>query len=164
MIIYKATNKINGKCYVGKTIKTLNERIIRHLSYVNRGSKLYFHRAIRKYGKENFRWTILEICFTKKELNKKEQYYIKHFNSFGIGGYNMTEGGDGGQGFKHTDETKNKLSNLRKGKGHKHTEEHKKYMSDKMKGKNKRYGKDNHFYGKSHSEETKLKMSKIHKG
>lgn len=50
MIIYKVTNLINGKCYIGKTIKELNERKYRHLyisKYINENN--FFHSAIKKY-------------------------------------------------------------------------------------------------------------------
>jgi group I intron endonuclease len=62
MVIYKATNKINGKSYVGQTIRTLNERKQSHLNDSNNNSTCYFHNAIRKYGKASFKWEILDEC------------------------------------------------------------------------------------------------------
>ena len=65
MIIYKATNKINGKSYIGQTTKELDERIKGHL---NSNKNLYFHKALEKYSIDNFEWTILEECNDENEL------------------------------------------------------------------------------------------------
>jgi len=90
-LIYIATNKINGKRYVGKTEKTLSERWYRHQKNVEYGSQTYFHRAIRKHGAENFSFELLEDC--SDELNnEKERYWIATLQPE----YNMTKGGDGG--------------------------------------------------------------------
>lgn len=98
MIIYKATNKINGKCYIGQTVKTLNKRIPSHkCDALTRNSSYGFHRALRKYGFDSFTWEILCECETKGEMNEMEYHYIKQYRSHGSeNGYNMTWGGDGG--------------------------------------------------------------------
>lgn len=110
MIIYKTTNKINNKSYIGQTIKSLNERISTHLYYVNDGSNYLFHKAIRKYGKENFIWEIICECNSKKELNEKEKFYIKFYNTKTPKGYNLTDGGEGMVGWHHTEKTKRIMS------------------------------------------------------
>jgi group I intron endonuclease len=87
-IIYKATNKINGKSYIGQTTKPLEKRKLQHLK---KGS--YFHNALKKYSFDNFTWKILENCHSKNELNEMEFHYIKQYNTF-ADGYNLTYGGE----------------------------------------------------------------------
>jgi len=86
MVIYKTTNLLNGKFYVGKDVK--NKK-----TYLGSGNIL--KQAIEKYGKENFKKEILEICTTLEELSEREKYWIKKLNAIGLG-YNLTEGGTGG--------------------------------------------------------------------
>jgi len=164
MIIYKATNRINKKCYVGQTISTLSKRRSKHIYTANRIATTYFHKALIFNGVDNFDWEILDECEDIDTLNNLEIYYIKEYNSFGDG-YNLNEGGGSSYGFKHSLETKKILSEQRKGKiGKKHTEEHKKYISEVMKNQNKFFGEDNHFYGKKHTDDAKRKMSEKRKG
>jgi group I intron endonuclease len=95
-IIYKSTNIINKKSYIGQTISTLNRRKTQHKRIAMTGSDYLFHRALRKYGFENFSWEILETC-EKSILNEREEYYIKEFKTYAPenqSGYNMTRGGD----------------------------------------------------------------------
>lgn len=96
MIIYKATNKLNGKIYIGQTSKTLKHRKLAHQARANFGSKYHFHNAIRKYGIDIFKWEIIEKDISdKNELDKLEILYIKKFNSIKKG-YNVSTGGGGG--------------------------------------------------------------------
>lgn len=88
--IYKITNKVNGKVYIGQTRYTIEFRWRQHL---HKKDHTYFHNAIRKYGTENFIVEILEEC-NYEDLNSREIYYISKFNSF-KNGYNSTIGGDG---------------------------------------------------------------------
>lgn len=79
-IIYLVTNKINNKVYVGQTINTLNRRRINHLAAArNENDNLYFHRAIKKYGEENFDWKVLDKANNQEELNNLECFYIKKY-------------------------------------------------------------------------------------
>ncbi len=105
-IIYKATNCINKKLYIGKTVRELQVRTNRHFQDAFfTDSNTFFHRAIRKYGRENFTWEIIDQAEDKEELNEKEKYWIQHYNSFikfeNSNGYNMTIGGDGASGEFH---------------------------------------------------------------
>jgi group I intron endonuclease len=112
VIIYKATNKVNGKSYVGKSIRGLNQRMTGHRHHaLTRDSQFYFHRAIRKYGWESFEWAVIDEADTKEELAEKEKQWIDKYDSFG-NGYNMTTGGDGVSGFDMTDEYRDGMSNL----------------------------------------------------
>ncbi len=117
-IIYKVTNKVNGKIYIGQTIKSLNVRRNRHISdALLDKSNAYFHNAIRKYGKKNFKWEIITEYNSIKELNDAEIRIIQEHNSF-ENGYNLTCGGEGKLGckYKHTEETKRKISESHLGK------------------------------------------------
>jgi|15BtaG_2_1085339.scaffolds.fasta_scaffold40411_2 hypothetical protein len=90
MLIYKATNIINGKCYIGQTVQPLNSRKSGHYysSKVNRDNMI-FHKAIRKYGEENFKWEILCECISQDEMNKLEQFHMLENNSLNPNGYNL---------------------------------------------------------------------------
>ena len=93
--IYKITNNINGKCYIGKTTKTIEERFKEHLkeSSLERAKDRPLYRAIQKYGKENFSIEMIEIV-PLDFLSEKECYWIGYYHSYGDG-YNATLGGDG---------------------------------------------------------------------
>ncbi len=95
-IIYKATNKINNKIYIGQTIKTLEERIYHHVYRANHSLDIthtHFINAIRKYGEENFIWEVIDKGENQEELNEKEIYWIKYYNSVN-NGYNIQDGGN----------------------------------------------------------------------
>ena len=109
--VYCATNTVNGKKYVGKTSKSLRIRINDHMSQVNRLSNNLFHNAIRKYGKEKFRWVKLYESICNQELLDKEVEYIQNLMSLAPRGYNLTIGGEGVTGFKWSEETKQKFRN-----------------------------------------------------
>lgn len=88
--IYKITNNINGKIYIGQS-NNIQRRFSEHQ---NRGaaSRIPIDVAIQKYGKENFSFEIIEECSTE-QLNQKETYWITYFNSI-ENGYNCSVGGD----------------------------------------------------------------------
>ena len=88
--IYKITNKVNGKSYIGQTRNSVEFRWRQH--YKAHDNK-YFHRAIDKYGKENFIVETLEECDIA-DLDSREIYYIDKYDTFN-NGYNMTKGGSG---------------------------------------------------------------------
>ncbi len=95
--IYVVTNIINNKKYVGLTSKTIEERWKRHLYDANiRKDDFYFHKAIRKYGENNFKIEKVEEC-PDEHLKEREKFYIQQYNSFykNKQGYNLTLGGDG---------------------------------------------------------------------
>lgn len=157
--IYKITNKINGKIYIGKhSTDNLNDGYM--------GSGVVLRQAIKKYGVENFTKEILEFCDKEVELNDLEKHYIDKYKSTDKSiGYNLTKGGDGTLGFtpwlkgKHlSDEIKKKLSEAKKGK-------HYIKMSEAKKGKpSPNKGKPSPNKGKHRSEETKRKISEANKG
>jgi len=95
MIIYKCINKISNKVYIGKTIKTLEERIHQHIKIANTNVKSKFHKALISYGFDNFEWSIIDNTDSAEKLNQLEIDYINEYNSI-YDGYNMIPGGTGG--------------------------------------------------------------------
>jgi group I intron endonuclease len=134
-IIYKATNLINGKIYIGKTIQKFVRRKNNHIRHAsNNLDNFYFHNAIRKYGIENFKWEIIYECNDGLLLNLMEtmKIIINH-SHVSEGGYNMTWGGDGQFGRICSDETKRNIS--KKLKGRKLTDEHRIKVIEGLKGR-----------------------------
>lgn len=107
--IYKITNTINGKAYVGQTSQKIRVRWITHKcnAHQEKYKHIPLYRAFNKYGVENFVFEILEEC-DNKFLNEREMYYIGLYDTF-RNGYNCTYGGEGIRGFCHTQETKEKV-------------------------------------------------------
>lgn len=111
--IYKITNKINGKSYIGKT---KHQSIIRWRDHINGyHPNSAIHKAIVKYGVVNFTFDVLETNINDDSLNELEIYYIQKYKSKSPNGYNLTDGGDGGLGFVVTNEWRKKQSDCRKG-------------------------------------------------
>lgn len=158
-LVYKVTNKINGKGYVGITTQTFKQRKREHFqdTRYSRGNS-YFHKALRKYGPENFTWEIEhENIKNKDDLIKLEIEGIeKHvtFHIFG-NGYNLTKGGEGRYGYKLSEEEKRHLSEIHKGRIY--SPETIQRMSEAKKGMYD--GEKNPNYGKTHTDEAKRKIS-----
>ncbi len=149
-IIYKATNKINGKSYIGQTINGLNKRKYNHEkeSEYNNTSNV-FHNAIRKYGNDAFEWEIISKGFPYLFIDIFEMYWINYYNTYEGDGYNMTKGGNkpprlcGEQnGFfnrSHSEESIKKMLNTRSSnkewleKIQNKSEEHKRKISESNK-------------------------------
>lgn len=113
MIIYKATNIINNKIYIGQTVNDLKVRRKHHEnahlypSCQNRST--IFTRAIAKHGKENFTWEVIDKADSLEELNQKEEYWIEYYESVYTSnkGYNIKFGGDN---HLHSERTKQLIS------------------------------------------------------
>ena len=91
MFIYKISNNINDKVYIGQTIHPIKERFQRHINdAINYILDTHFARAIRKYGKENFYIEEIDKANNQEELNLKEQYWIHYYDSIN-NGYNETD-------------------------------------------------------------------------
>ena len=107
MFIYKITNKINNKVYIGQSIRPIQKRFMRHINdAINNKLNTHFARAIRKYGKDNFICEEIDKADNQNDLNKKEQYWIRCYNSTEKG-YNETDALSkcGGNTYSHkTDE------------------------------------------------------------
>ena len=110
----------SNKVYIGKTVR-LKSRLRQHKHCASNKSKTtYLYNAIRKYGWENFTKVILEIFaddVTKEVMSERERYYILKHEAFGKHGYNLTEGGEGAPGYKHSKAAKKKLQSLVRERG-----------------------------------------------
>ena len=146
--IYCATNLINGKRYIGKSVNNLNFKKIEHERDATNGSERIFHRALRKYGFESFKWFLVFNNVNSEELDKLEIESIKVYKTKTPNGYNMTEGGDGG---------------ATKGVGWNHSTETKQRMKESQKGRNK--GKTfEEIHGIEEAQKIRKKLSATHKG
>lgn len=159
MIIYLARNDVNGHAYIGKTRRPLKKRMKEHYDDAMAGSELPFSRAIRKHGFESFSWMRLAQGCNDEHLNELERRFIKIHRTYEEG-YNATRGGDGILGYRHTTETKARMSEARRGEGNCNwgglSEEHKRNVSLGKVGTGS--APRPHMRGRKHSKETKLKI------
>lgn len=188
MIIYQIKNNFNGMRYIGQTTRTLKYRWDRHCRY-NPKRHSYISNAIQKYGKENFIIEEIDSASSIEELNAKEEFWIKFLDTMSPNGYNLVSGGENyftseetrkkrseslkGEnnpmfGKKLSEEHKKKISDSQKGRVF--SEEHKQKISVSSKGKkysevtlekmrSSKLGEKNYWFGITHSEETKKKIS-----
>ena len=151
--IYKITNQINGKIYIGKhSTNNLDDGYM--------GSGILICKAEKKYGLENFTKEYLAFCDTEEKLNWFEKFYIKKYKAREVG-YNLTDGGDGHLGFIMSEETKQKLSEANKGKT---LSEETKQKLRKPKTEETKQKLSEAKKGKTFSEEHKQKLSEAKKG
>lgn len=165
MIIYCATNRLNGKKYIGQTVQTLAIRMSNHMAKARNGYKGAFCNAIRKYGADAFEWTRLDTASDIEELNAREEYYIAAYETRRPKGYNIMFGGgnrrqplavrkkigEGNKGKKLTEETKRRIGERAK--------------ADYASGKRAKItGEKNPSFGKKPTDETRRKISEWHKG
>lgn len=153
--VYMHKNKINGKAYIGQTSQNPKKRWDNGNGYIT-SSK--FYRAIEKYGWDNFDHIIIAENLSLQEANELEiELIAKYKTQDDRYGYNLDSGG---HNTKHSEETKRKIgeANHIALQGKKWSEEHRELMSKMFSGEN------NPFYGKRHTEETKLKISQNRKG
>jgi len=167
-IIYKATNLVNGKCYIGKTCQSFHRRKSRHITdAIADKSNSPLHRSMRKYNIENFKWEIVDCCIFPDMLCELEKHYIKKFNCKAPSGYNLTDGGEGMFGFSHSKETRERISIAHIGNkyclGKLCSEETKKKIGvankGKVRSKELRLRLSAACSGWHHTEETKKKLS-----
>ena len=129
--IYKITNIINGKLYIGQTRKTIEERFQAHLKNAKNHVNRYLYDAMNKYGYDNFILSLIEEC-DDNLLDEREIYWIAFYNTTDKNlGYNMTIGGGGGDVWTnnpHKEETSRKISENNKGKHHIPPELHEKMI------------------------------------
>ena len=153
-----------NKRYIGISCKKIQYRWQNGEGYKNQP---YFYRAIKKYGWDNFEHIIIARGLTEDEAKWLEVELIREWDTTNPNkGYNLTKGGDGCSGYKHTEESKQKISKANSGrtssmKGKQHTEETKRKMSENHADFS---GDNNPNYGKHLSKETKEKISKTNGG
>lgn len=118
MLVYLATNTLNGKRYVGVTRRTLAARMSEHKSRASYGSRTAFAGAIRKHGWQAFKWETLEVCDNMEALKDAEARYIATLETRVEGGkgYNRTDGRDGSVRVEVSQATRQKLSAAAKGR------------------------------------------------
>ena len=115
-IIYEIENKINGHCYIGMTTQTFRERKRQHKKDIARNTHFYIYRAFKKYGWDSFNWKIIGTSENIDILKEMEKTFISYYKGIGIKLYNLTDGGEGTFGYHHTQETKQRLSQLKRKK------------------------------------------------
>ena len=106
--IYRLTNLITKKTYIGKTIH-FKQRMKGHKHSMKK-AKTYLHKSINKHGWDKFKKEIIIDDVPEEDLSNLEKCYIEMENTMFPNGYNLTTGGEGTVGYKHTDETRKKLS------------------------------------------------------
>lgn len=151
MIIYKITNKINGKIYIGQTVLSVRRRWTQHTT----SAKVHpLYAAFAKYGLSNF--SIEEVCsaLDKKYLNDLEKYFISFYSCLSPNGYNLTTGGD--SAFSRSEETKKKQSEAMM--GHTVSEETRRKISESL------TGRPGNRKGALHSMETRRKIGEVQRG
>lgn len=132
--IYKITNLINGKMYVGQSVD-IDKRWREHKRELNLNHHYnrYLQKSWNKYKAENFEFSILEVVKRcKGDLNEREIYWIDNLSTFQPAGYNLSLGGEGNLGLKHTQASKDKISKIQMGR--KLTPEWKRNISISHKG------------------------------
>ena len=185
-------NKINGKIYIGQTIRPIEKRLEEHRTGKSKNCRLIY-RAIKKYGWENFEKDYYEC--PDEDLNFDEDLLVSEMGTLSPNGYNLKEGGGNrgklseeskqkmseanigeknhNYGKTPSEETKQKMSEANLGKTHSDETKQKmreaklgKKCSDETKQKIReaKLGDKNHNYGKTPSEETKQKMREAHLG
>lgn len=132
-VIYKIQHRESGKIYVGKTSRTLDERMNEHTKKSRATSNSYIDRAISKYGIDAFDVDVIEECDSEEKLNEREIYWIAFYNCKKPNGYNLTDGGEGVIGYKAPPELSARLSKMRKGRPN--TPEQRAKISATLKGK-----------------------------
>lgn len=165
--IYKITNIVNGKFYIGSSIN-IKKRWTVHINHLrkNKHCNRFLQASFLKHGEENFKFDIIEFIQERNSIVDREQHYTDLYKSYINGiGYNIATiaGSPAGLGNKCKGTRRPFMQIKYKGNGNPffgkvHSEEAKKKWSDSKKGNN------NPFFGKTHSEEFKQKSSKIHKG
>jgi group I intron endonuclease len=173
--IYRILCKVNQKSYIGQYKKdTPIPRWNRHIRDAEKGSNCAIHQAIRKYGKDSFEISVLCICESQEELDKKEDEYITEYNSMIYdNGYNMVRGGKGrAPDFHHKEQHKQKMREFMKNRIV--SEETKQKISESRKGTKNNWSEETRLRvaeasrkkatGVKHSEETKRKIGEKSKG
>lgn len=186
MIVYKIQNLLDGKVYIGQTVRRLNKRMTAHMR-----ANTYIGNALRLHGLAAFVISVVYTAMSQEELDEKEKEYIKSYDCKWPSGYNLTDGGEGGDAISNhprnkeiraaiseaakrpcREETKRKIS--RSLMGHPVSEEMRRKSSElnrqyrhtedaKRKITESQLGEKHWLYGKHHSEETRRKISETTK-
>jgi len=165
-LIYKFTNKINGKSYIGFTCRGFELRMYEHVYLSTKKSNFKFHQALKKYGIDNFNYEILENnILSRADANIREIYYIELFNTF-RNGYNMTKGGSYQSEYILTETSREKMRNAKLGTTQSFETKTKRSKSLKgvPKSEQHKINSGNALKGKRRSDETKINISQSRTG
>ncbi len=142
MLVYKATNKLNRRAYIGVTVTTKAVRWYKHCHDAKRGGTSPLSRAIRKYGREAFDVEVLYECSSVEEMMVCEKALVAAHGTMTPNGYNLTSGGDGWAGRRGPETIarmrvaqRKRVAEGRGSKGVKHSEGTKAKISARHKGK-----------------------------
>ena len=135
-VIYLVWCRVNGKRYVGQTVQPLEKRFNAHASCKK---NMLISKAMRKYGKEKFRYGVIKVCSSKAEMDYWEKYFIVALKSKVPYGYNRKDGGEGFAGLERTPEHCAKLAEAK-------------------------LGEKNPFFGKHHMNKHCKKLSVLYRG
>lgn len=170
--IYIVENLINGKAYVGQTMYPE----FRWKKHKKAGLDCpHLHRAIRKYGRKSFDFSLIQRCENLEEANTQEVYWISTLTTLSPNGYNLKEGGLGGGPDSLETREKKRLSKLGERNsfyGRNHSDESKDRISASKTGKKINLSPDDlirrktqkTFLGRKHSTATRIQLSKSHMG
>ena len=168
--IYKITNIVNGKSYIGQTYRDVETRVFKEHLRGHPSNCRLLSNAVKKHGANNFTYEILHDGIIPDFLDDLEREAIEKFNTIAPHGYNLTTGGAGGS---RSEETRRKISETLKGKTF--SEETRRKLSEAAQGRKlsketrrklseANTGENHPNYGKPHSEETRRKISEGNKG
>lgn len=115
-VVYLLTCVPSGKRYVGICKSTATKRFKRHCTEAGQGSKLFLHRAIRKYGKASFTVDVIATADDWEQAKLLERSCIAEYGTFAPAGFNMTEGGEGTVGYQHREDSRAAMSQKHTGK------------------------------------------------
>lgn len=162
--IYKITNSVNGKIYVGQTMRSLGQRWKDHVRFAAKGRKIYFCSAIRKYEANSFTIEQIAVAETREEANALERHWIKELNTTDNSvGYNSTVGGEGfSSGVLNPYFGQDRSGSNNPNFGKPMSEEQKAKISLTLTGL--LVGEKNPFFGKKHTEETRRLISEQQRG
>lgn len=173
--IYKITNKVTGKFYIGSSVN-FKRRWYMHKFELKRGKhgNIHLQRAWDKYGEESFVFEVIkEVEPTRKEILKEEQIFLDTLSPYGENGYNISKEAGSILGYRHTKEARKKIVDSKLGKSR--SEETKRKISEVQKGKTISQetrdkisktlkGRPSPMKGRKASKETREKMSRSLKG
>ena len=162
--IYKITNVVNGKIYIGCTIHSLKRRFSEHLYRCEKSDiNTKFYNSIRKYGIENFKIELIEEC-ELSVIYETEKKYVILYDTYN-NGLNSTLGGEGCLGYSHSPEIRKKISEIIKdGRSHKGKTYEDIYGDDCNEQKNNRSSKVKDYWENVSEEDRKIRMENFKNG
>lgn len=157
--VYKITNSINGKIYVGQTIRKVESRWSAH-KCISKNNPTLLQKAFLKHGVQNFSFDVIVFVDSQEELNKMEDYFIDFYNALTPNGYTCVGSGSVNTN-KTSEETRKKMSDAKKGWVPWNKNKKYKLNLTEESRQNYRNANKNKSLGRIVSEQTRKKMSLI---